>query len=85
MTLAGRTKLAREKRGLGQRGLATKAGLSNAYDSQLEDEDKGRIKNPGIDAIRKLSAALNVPLDWLASGEGPEPTWSEPSEGSAAE
>ena len=43
------------------------------------------IKNPGLKAIGSLAKALDVPLQWLADGEGPEPVWGdEPSEDAAS-
>jgi transcriptional regulator with XRE-family HTH domain len=76
--------LARIRRGLRQQELAKRAGLSSGYLSQLENEGDGaRIRAPGLDKARALALALDVPLEWLAFGEGPEPTW-EPTGGEAA-
>lgn len=78
MTLSERVKLARTKRGMGQRELAEQAGLSSGYLSQLENVGDGaRIKSPGLAITRKLADALHVPFDWLAFGAGPVPTWDE--------
>lgn len=84
MDAAERVKYARTKRGLSQRGLADKAGLSNAYVQQLENEGDGAsIKEPGLTSLEKLATALDVPVAWLAFGAGDEPSWSERSEPAA--
>jgi len=52
----------RERKSLTQAALATLAGISKTYLNEIE---KG--KKPGsVEAIRKLAAALGVPLDVLA-------------------
>jgi transcriptional regulator with XRE-family HTH domain len=57
--LATVIKQLREARDLTQQQLATKAGLSQAYVSQLET---GQKKNPGLPALKKLAKALDVPV-----------------------
>lgn len=52
----------RKEKGLTQEGLARKADIS--YHTVLKLES-GRIKNPKIETIIKLSKALNTPLDCL--------------------
>jgi transcriptional regulator with XRE-family HTH domain len=84
MNVSDRVKLARQKRGLSQRGLADKADLSNAYVQQLEHTGEGAsIKEPGLTSLQQLATALDVPVEWLAFGSGDEPSWS-PSEEPAA-
>jgi transcriptional regulator with XRE-family HTH domain len=87
MTIAERVKLSRERRGIGQRELAEKCGFSGGYLSQLENEnpDRAKIKSPSLDRTRALAQALRVPFNWLAFGEGEEPSWDDPVDGSAAE
>ncbi len=81
MTVVERIRHARKKRGLSKSGLSDAAGLSNAYVTQLErslepDADTAAtITQPGIEAIQKLAAALDVPVEWLAFGAGEEPEW----------
>lgn len=57
----------REFRGLGLRQLAAAAGVSPSYLSEIETGEK-----PGsVECIRRLAAALDVPMDLLAgSGSG---------------
>lgn len=85
MVLADRLKLARSKRGLTQDELAELCSLSNGYISMLERAPgaPNSIKSPGFAALRDLAKALNVPLEWLADGEGEEPVWAEPESGAA--
>ncbi len=90
MSFAQRLRTARLARGYNQRELAVKAGLSVAYvhrveralDAGMEDDS---IEHPGLDAMQKLAAALEmpddgrlpveVPIAWLVFGQGPEPAW----------
>lgn len=89
VTTVERIRHARQKRGLGKVELSERAGLSNAYVTQLErsleaDADKAAtITHPGIDAIQKLAGALVVPVEWLAFGAGDEPSWDEHAEPAA--
>lgn len=84
-----RIRHARKKRHLSKPKLSEAAGLSNAYVTQLErslepDADTAAtIAQPGIEAIQKLAAALDVPVEWLAFGAGEEPDWGERSEPAA--
>lgn len=56
-------KLWREHRGLTVEALATKAGISKAYLSQIENGKRtGTVKT-----IKALASALDIPVDVLAS------------------
>lgn len=86
MTLGGRLKLARTKRGFSQSELAEKAGFSSGYISLVEREEKAHsIKNPGVEGLKRIAAVLDVPEAWLVLGLGDEPAWPEPpaAEGAA--
>lgn len=76
MKLSDRVKLARTKRGISQRGLAARIKVSTGYISQLENTGEGaKIEEPGLAILKRLALALDVPLLWLAYGEG-KPRWS---------
>lgn len=62
---------------MSQAELARAAGMSSGYLSLLERDpaDPDAIKAPRVDSLSKLAEALQVPLEWLASGKGPEPDW----------
>jgi transcriptional regulator with XRE-family HTH domain len=55
-------KTLREKRGMTQLELATKAGVAQGYLSNLE---AGAKKNPGLDVLKRLARALGVPVGEL--------------------
>ena len=55
-------KIARIKKGLKQRELAEQIGVTRDYIASL---GAGRIKNPSIDNMKKLSRALGVPVSEL--------------------
>ncbi|SFI95023.1 putative transcriptional regulator [Terrisporobacter glycolicus] len=55
-------KIARIKKGLKQREVAEKVGVSRDYIASLEN---GRSKNPSIKLMKKLSETLNVPVTEL--------------------
>lgn len=74
-SLAARLKLAREKRGFKQVGLAKASGLRQPDISKLE---KGLILQ--TTAMARLAAALNVPAAWLELGLGDEPNWNSVGE-----
>jgi transcriptional regulator with XRE-family HTH domain len=57
----------RQKRGWTQADLAERAQVDQATISSLE---LGRIKNPTIDTIRRVAAALDVDLDDLYPPSG---------------
>ena len=52
----------REDKGLSQRQLAARAGVTNGYISQLEAGDK---KNPSLAVLQRLAKALGVPVTEL--------------------
>lgn len=74
-SLGARLRLARTKRGLGSRELARLANLpSEGHISQIEI---GRTAMVSAEIAAHLAAALGVPMEWLVSGTGPEPEFSE--------
>lgn len=76
-TVAERLRVAREASGLTQRDLSVRAGLSNAYVSQVERGigaergDSGIIWKPSTEALQSLADVLSVRVEWLAFGSGP--------------
>jgi transcriptional regulator with XRE-family HTH domain len=52
----------REAKALSQLELAKRAGVAQAYLSELE---AGQKKNPGIETLRKIAKALGVPVTEL--------------------
>jgi transcriptional regulator with XRE-family HTH domain len=52
----------REAKDLSQLELAKRAGVAQAYLSELE---AGQKKNPGIETLRKIAKALGVPVTKL--------------------
>lgn len=72
-TMGHRLRHARERRGLGSRELARRAGVNEAYPSQIEGGFRTRIEAA---TLAKLAGALEVSLDWLVNG-GPEPPLSK--------
>lgn len=52
----------RERKGMKQRTLATRARVTEAYISQLES---GVRKNPSLIVLRRLAKALGVPVTEL--------------------
>lgn len=59
MTLGGYLRELREKAGLSQQGLASRAGLSISIVSQLERDVGG---DPRISTLRKLAKVFAVPM-----------------------
>jgi HTH-type transcriptional regulator, competence development regulator len=55
-------KTLREEKGLSQKALATRIGVSDAYITMLET---GKRKNPSLDILKKLAKALGVPVTEL--------------------
>lgn len=84
MTPAERVRYARQKRGLAQRELSRTADVSDTYVLMLERSlEEGRpsneqIKEPGLEHLTKLAKALDVPVEWLAFGAGPNPFEGSP-------
>lgn len=55
-----------------QAELGERAGLSGAYAAHIEN---CLIASPKSETLKKLARVLNVPVEWLAYGVGPEPKW----------
>lgn len=64
-TLAERIKYARERQGLSQQDIAKKAGISQPTYFKIENGLTLKPRN-----ILDLAKALNVSVDWLATGQG---------------
>lgn len=72
-TLGERLRAVREERGLSQKGLAAKVGVSQQLIGQIEKDE-----NQGTKHIAKLAHALEVSSYWLETGNGPrEPVRSD--------
>ncbi len=52
----------REERGLSQKALAERAGVTDAYITMIE---KGKRKNPSLAILKRLARALGVPVGEL--------------------
>ena len=50
----------RNHRGVSLRQMEERSGISNAYLSQLET---GKVKNPSLDVLYKLSQYFDLPMD----------------------
>ena len=61
MSLGDKVRYAREQLGITTQTLASKAGISQPYISEIENGNK----NPSAKTIMKLAAALNVPGEFL--------------------
>lgn len=71
MSLGQRVRDRREELGLSRKELVQRTGLSYPYVSQIETDDR----TPTLVTVKKLAAALEVPLDALLSQGAPaEPT-----------
>jgi XRE family transcriptional regulator, master regulator for biofilm formation len=64
-----RIKTIRERKGISINELAQKAEISKSYISSIERDIQ---KNPSINVLEKIAAALEVPLDKLLDQPGPE-------------
>lgn len=71
MTIGDRIKLARERKGMSQRGFAKKLGRSQ---QQLAHWEAGRIPKPHD--LRKIAEMLNEPLAFLEFGEEAQEAYS---------
>ena len=60
--LSGMIKRLREAKGLSQKALAEKSGVTDAYVAMIET---GERKNPSIPVLRRLAKALGVPVTEL--------------------
>jgi transcriptional regulator with XRE-family HTH domain len=67
MTLGELLALSRDLKGWTLRDLEKRSGVSNALLSQIET---GKIKNPGIRTVLKISGALGLSLDRIARTVG---------------
>jgi len=63
--IAERIRAIRTERGISATALSIRAGLSHAVVGHIE---AGRTKDPGVGTLIALAVALEVPLDWLATG-----------------
>lgn len=61
-------------RGLQTNELERRAGLASGEASRLAN---GERKRPGVETLRKVARALDVPFEWLAFGEGKPPQLTE--------
>lgn len=69
-TLGARIQMRRKAQGLSLRALATKAGCTASFISQIELDQA----NPSIDSLRRIAEALQVSiLYFLSDGATPEP------------
>ncbi len=66
LDFAGRLTHALKHSGVKASHLATKAGVSKGYVSELL---KGNKSSPSIETCKKFSEVLNVPMVWLFDGE----------------
>lgn len=65
--LGGRVRSLREQRGLSLRDMATRAGVSESFVSQVE---RGAA-NPSVASLRRMADALQVPMAALFQGPTP--------------
>jgi transcriptional regulator with XRE-family HTH domain len=69
--LAERIKKFRELKGLSQKDLAIKIGVSPATVSQYEAKTYFNV-SPSVENLIKISQILEVSFEWLATGRGVE-------------
>ena len=62
MSLGTRLRKRREELGFSQRELAR---LVHTRQATISDLERGRLKNPGVDIVRRLAQLLGVTTDWL--------------------
>ena len=62
MSLGTRLRKRREELGLSQRELAR---LVNTRQATISDLERGTLRNPGIDIVRRLAKVLGVTADYL--------------------
>ena len=65
-TLGARIAIARQKRGLGEKDLAQKVGVSATYVRRYEQD----LNDPSLHNLKLIAEALEVSPGWLLSGEG---------------
>jgi transcriptional regulator with XRE-family HTH domain len=69
-TLGSRLKWAREQTSASQTALSRVADIALRLVALIEAGDRD---NPELRTVQKLAKALDVPLAWLANGEGDRP------------
>jgi transcriptional regulator with XRE-family HTH domain len=62
MSLGTRLRKRREELGFSQRELAR---LVHTRQATISDLERGTLKNPGVDIVRRLAKILGVTADWL--------------------
>lgn len=72
--ISERIATARAAAGYRQHAFAVKLGV---HDSQVSRWEHGLT--PRIDALRAIATLTDCSIDWLVTGEGREPSQSEPS------
>lgn len=65
MTTGERIKAARKQVGMTQAELAQKLGISYVGVSQWEND----LRNPKIETLQRIAAALGVDVNWLMNGQ----------------
>ena len=60
MTIGSKIKELRLQKGMNQKDLAKKAGISNTYLSDIEHQRT----NPSIKTLSKIAEALEIDFDW---------------------
>lgn len=73
-TLGDRIKDCRQARGWRLEDLATKAGISKGFLSDLENNKQ---KNAGVNYLRAIAGALDVSLHYLTTGRTAAPSTAE--------
>lgn len=73
--LGDRIREARLAKGLGQRSLAAVSGVSQGHISHAES---GKRLELGQTVLSAIAEALDVSVDWLATGNGPRERRNEP-------
>lgn len=68
--MAGRLKRLCAGANVSHESVSHAAGLSAGHVGVIVN---GHVKSPRVDATARIARALGVSLDWLVSGEGPEP------------
>lgn len=71
-------KVMRIKKGLKQKDLAEKVGISSQYMMQIE---KGKAKNPSIEIMKKIAMELNASVYDLFFNETVEEDYNRVKEG----
>jgi transcriptional regulator with XRE-family HTH domain len=67
MDVGGRLRAVREARGVSQRELARRSGISNATISQIESN----TVNPSVGALKRILDAVPMPMSDFFADEGP--------------